>query len=397
MTNYSKVLSELAVSKPKLPRSFSPADFMAEGLVKMARLDSMNYQFGFAVEKLSDYLYHLDYSNLDYARGEKFFARRYAAMGACSSVRNGDFFGRNYDWTYDKTAIFAIHRKPTQGKYESYGVCSSLVQDSLANSGEYNRIYDYIPFSLQDGINSKHVVCNINVLPNDDWKGRTTGTNFGKPVVPMTCLVRRVLDECDSVEEAIFKIENDWNIVAPANPNKLNAEMHFMIADEDETVIVEFIDNAPVFIREFVGSKPIMTNFYIDGFNIVNGVKTGLTDHAMGVERYDLLSSGYSSANTKAGMLELMSSVNYTKSYDRTMDPFWYSEFYGKFQKYGDLNIHSAPSDFDGILSDYADHWNERTRDGKYWQTVHTTVYDIPNGKMIIRPEETGNTFEFTI
>lgn len=47
-------------------------------------------------EKIQDYLYYITAN--DYNEGQTFLNSKYdIKLGGCSSVRNGDFFGRNYD------------------------------------------------------------------------------------------------------------------------------------------------------------------------------------------------------------------------------------------------------------------------------------------------------------
>ena len=61
------------------------------------------------IEKVQDYLYEINYNDeFDWEYGQGFLTSRYANAnaGKCSSVRNGNFVGRNYDWYYDEASDF---------------------------------------------------------------------------------------------------------------------------------------------------------------------------------------------------------------------------------------------------------------------------------------------------
>lgn len=347
-----------------------------------------------AIEKIEDYLYMVEYNDLDYEAGIEFCMNRYNPPAAgCSSVRFSNYYGRNYDWYYDDKASFIIKRKATQGKHASIGVAGGLITEAQASSGEYNEMYTYLPFIVVDGINDRGVVCNINVLPELDRKGTTTGTNPGKQNVPMACLVRKILDDADSADDAIYKIQHDYNIIAPSSEH-ISTEMHYMIADENKTYVVEFVNNVPVIIQNFVHGKEIMTNFYLDGYT---GTRASLTPFAMGIERYNILSDNFTSASSVDGMLDLMRSVNYTKAYSAEEDPVWYSEFAGIYDEYGRLDKDSPPEEYAGILAYVRGLFANRTRDGKTWQTVHTSVFDIINRKIVVVSQENDSKYEFYI
>ncbi len=71
-----------------------------------------------APKKLADYLYYMEYSDYvpDLATGEQ------VKTGfACSSVRNGNFYGRNLDLDYADVPEFAIKVAAKEGRYASNG------------------------------------------------------------------------------------------------------------------------------------------------------------------------------------------------------------------------------------------------------------------------------------
>lgn len=321
---------------------------------------------------------------------------------ACSAVRHGNFFGRNYDWYYDTTATFVIYRKPTQGRFASIGVAGSLIEELDANSGEYSDLYKYLPFATVDGINENGVICEMNVLADTGLYGRTTGTNPGKPDVPVKCLIRRVLDEAESADDAINKIKNDWNII----DTNIEYELHLMIADKDKTYVVEFINNDIKVIEDFVNDKPVMTNFYLTYFDgntstafykpeTYNPETTTLTPHAMGLERYDILAAGLDAVNTAADMVELMKKVRYTLLYREEQDPRWFSEYAdGEFTI--DTPAEAYMPGVQKVIEAFKDPYKHKRNVG-FWQTVHSSTYDIENKELSIIFQENDKVYTFSI
>lgn len=370
------------------------------------------------LQKIQDFLFYIEFSDWDYDKAVEYFNKQYPAQGQCSSVRNGRYYGRNFDWFYDNSASFVVRSKATKGRHASIGISggSPLLTKDIAESGVWNDYYDLIPFITVDGINDCGVACNTNVVPTGD-KGNTTGTNPSSATTMYTIMiVRYVLDYADSAADAIDKIKNiNWRSLSGEGAIKAQ-ELHCMIADKDFTYVVEFVDNSVKVFSDvddeypnIPNNKPIMTNFYYDGWdgNIVTGFDTEggispedttLTPHAEGTERYELVSEVYESLTSKEAMTEMMEDIKYTKAFDESTDPFWYSELVGYTNKYGDLTIYNNKSDFSGIKEEVIDMFNRRQRDGKTWHTVHTSIIDIEDKSITVYSQENySDHFVFNI
>ncbi|MFQ6777962.1 MAG: carcinine hydrolase/isopenicillin-N N-acyltransferase family protein [Alphaproteobacteria bacterium] len=334
--------------------------------------------------KLTDYLYEVYYDSYDYDVAQKYNNERFK-LGACSSVRNGNFHGRNYDWYYDENVEFVVHTSATENRHASVGVAAIVpgLDAEFVASGKYSDSYKLLPFRTVDGINDAGVVININVVPFGD-KGKTIGTNPEFQDLFIVTVVRYVLDYADSVDDAV-RLLKERNIYA-ADIDDVQEEVHFMISDKDKTVVVEFVDNK----IQVVENANIMTNFYLS---------TDLTAHAAGLERYNILRKNYENGANKDGMLNLMKSVWYTNAYDRNTTPFWYSEFSHDYTSdgYVDLTKDSPTSDYEFIVDKAVSLFDNRARDSKTWQTVHTSVYDLENKTLTIVPQEGNEKFEFKI
>ena len=89
-------------------------------------------------KKLADYLYYMEYTDYvpDLATGEQ------VKTGfACSSVRNGNFYGRNLDLDYADVPEFAIKVAAKEGHYASIGMAADL---TLKSNG-VDRISEGLP------------------------------------------------------------------------------------------------------------------------------------------------------------------------------------------------------------------------------------------------------------
>lgn len=66
------------------------------------------------LKKIEDYLYEVSVADLDYDWADKMFKEGPPvgdSFGACSSMRRGNFHGRNFDWKYDNAVEFVVKPK----------------------------------------------------------------------------------------------------------------------------------------------------------------------------------------------------------------------------------------------------------------------------------------------
>lgn len=359
--------------------------------------DQKRYVESLNIQKVAPYLYKADYFDCDYDIGNEYYLRYKPQIGACSAISCGNLFGRNYDWTYDEKVSIIVQTPAAHGRHATLGVASTpftgeLTQQFL-DSGNYSDEYKVVPFLLLDGINDAGLICEVNVVPTGDY-GLTSGTNPGADDMCALMITRYVLDYASSVDEA-YSLLQSKNIYC-ANSAAFKQEFHIMIADSTKTIEVEFVDNQIKKIQTFVSNKPIVTNFYLFGYN---GTRNSLTTYAMGTERYDILAASYDTIDNVNDMINTMKSVWYTKAYSTSQDPIWYSEFVGNWteQGYGDLTKDSSPSEFTALLQKQRQVYNSRQRDGRTWQTVYTSVYDREARKLYIIPQESESIFGFAL
>lgn len=361
------------------------------------------------IKRIKNYFYEMICDNIDYDYAYQYMKEKKPfVVGGCSSVRNGNWYGRNLDWTYDENAEFLVRTPNTNGRYASIGVASAIpgLTNDFVKTKEDSKLYKIVPFMLADGINEKGLVVNTNVVPLD--KGITSRTIPAVSEEVEICslmLVRYVLDHFTTAKAAAEYIRDHMAVYMPTTLLQMKYQTHYMIADENKTYLVEFVGNETV-ISEM--DKPYMTNFYLVdvAFNQDGKVYTpadvadehlpsenNITDYGSGLERYNLIVDNYDSANSKDGMRELMDKLKYTNAYKSSTDPFWYTEFVGA----NNLTVNDDVEDYIPVVTAAIEMFENRTRDSKTWQTTHSVIYDIAERKAYIIVQEDGTELEFTL
>lgn len=365
---------------------------------------------------IDDYLFEAVYANVDYQYAEEWFRDKYSGMGgACSSIRYNNILGRNMDWYYDEKAyvVFKMEKCDT-AKYTSIGMGGGLINNDEMKKATYNELYKVLPFMMIDGVNECGLSISTNVVPSGD-KGITTGTipRIAKRLRLCGLQVPRyILDNFSSAHEAIEYIKDYVSVYMPHN-ERIDEEVHFIIADEDKTYIVEFVNNELVDIEievgegEYIG-RPYMTNFYVDGMEVDDETyvvdTTSITPYSMGVERYNFITEKFDEINgavehefDDATLIKnILDGVQYTKAYKGDTDPIWYSEFTSP--KYG-LVVTDPPEKFTTILTAAREAYANRSRKtGVTWQTAYRAVYDISSKSLDVVVQEglTGRQKEYT-
>lgn len=369
-----------------------------------------------SIEMIQPYMYSTEYTNLDYEFAKEYFLKSKPEINfawACSSVRNGNWYGRNFDWIYSNGAEFIVKTKHdfSTGFFGTLGVAGNVegLTDKFVKTGEYSEAYKIVPFMIVDGINDAGLVCNINVVPSD--KGLTTGTVPAVKQLASICslmIPRYVLDHFSNAKTACEWLRDFASIYSPTKLQAMNYEPHFMIADSTSTYIIEFENNELVIID--ATNKPRMTNFFVNDVEFLENGKVytpsdvesghlpssiGITPHGSGLERYNLIVDNYSTCDSKQGMINLMRSLFYTNSYKESTVPFWYTEFVGN-----ELTVDSTPEEYQPAVADAILAYINRKREGatvNTWQTNHMSVYDMENKVLYLVSQEFDDLHEITL
>ena len=370
--------------------------------------------------------------------------------GYCSAVHNGNFVGRNFDYFVNDMPTFVVHVAGIEGeRFASVGIGSAqLHNDDVA---EYTAEYSLPPLGMFDGINENGVVIEENVVPFDVSGDLSKGTNPGKSDLHIVYVPRYVLDHATSAAHAIELLE-ERNLVG----DLLGAySFHYLIADKDESYVVEFIGSKLVWRKMEIstnfnlcwdnGKQAAITDETVGAWTkddypapyaeetTIDDIKKFYTDYAMGVERFVTLREHYDEGNTLEGMMNLMKRVRYSQTYsietaeETAKGPSWWvSESCS-----GDLPFptyvtndgeelyldRSLPQLYELFKSDneyfsqfvYENDmvWGqivlENVDDFRYdytgiWYTTHTAVYDIANRSLnLCVQEDYDKPYDFKI
>lgn len=163
------------------------------------------------VSKVTDYLFEItcdDYEqNLD--KANEYFRNYNPKLGGCSSVQNGPYRGRNYDWTFDEEPEFVIHVPANDaGRHASIGVCATTVITAAdVENGDIEKAAYLLPYLTLDGINDAGLTVNINVVGFSE-KGEYVLKNDDPSDDACPLMVPRLLlDNAASIDEALAMME----------------------------------------------------------------------------------------------------------------------------------------------------------------------------------------------
>lgn len=340
----------------------------------------------------NEYLYQMTYDMYDFDQAmsvatELLKHNSLSAPMACSSVRNNNFHGRNLDFFINHQADIIVKTNKNDKHFASIGTaaCNPLITKEVIDNHQLtSELQNILPLCMTDGINENGVCINVNVVPTKECNP-TTGTNDEAPALPSIFVVRYILDNATSVDNAIelLKTRNIFTL----DTTTLNFEYHWMISDSTKTVVVETWNN-----KLMVVNSEIMTNFYVCHPE---------TPYGMGHERFDFLMQNKFRGGSEEGMLSLMKKVWYSQSYLAETQPRWYSENFSRKVHFSaqDLgNIAKCDSIFDISSKDFTTLEEEKIkREGKFWFTTHTCVYDLAKKTVLIAPQENGTTFNFSL
>ena len=343
-------------------------------------------------EKIGEYLYYVEYD--DYIPEIPGSFTNTVLKGGCSSVRNGNLFGRNLDMNYCDCPEFIVRMKASKDRFASIGLSanpyigtnvSELTRDELMR----------MPTITNDGINENGVIASVHMVRTDGVDD-TSGTNGGGKVIDGRYVVRYILDNAKSAQHAVTLLEQA-NIVGGFEQYGL----HWMIADEKDTYIVEVIGGRLAVCKNTFN---YFTNFYMN-YGPVQEEQTVagtvfanmplLYEMAIGVERWDYIRSHYEESGTFEGMARLMENVKATTVYSQSEGQLWLTEYLTD-----GLTIHSSREDFlreAAVQQELFEH-RDRTNPQGDWISWHTSVYDIAKRMLTVwSQEEYSKSYVFSL
>ena len=343
-----------------------------------------------AARMLPKYLHYAEFDDCYATDAEAYYERMEgirdqgpgtrAGVGGCSVLRRGNVVGRNYDLKLDEAAEFVVRVSPFGSRHGSVGIATlgTNLTERMVTSGKHTDLYRVLPGRTVDGINDAGLVAEVNVIPYDPASSPTQGVTrtlhaFG--------VVRYALDNFGSAREAAEYIAAHYYI-----PEGSEYAYHWSFSDAEGSWIVE--DGRCAKATQGQVMSMSMTNFRIWWITRFIDPETGMIDRAAlaaedpygtGVERFEAMYG----ADDVAAALE---KVAYTKTYLAVTEPRRISEF---------AEVGVARVDESATLSNVAAQviaaWpgkEEARKAGVWWQTVHSSIYDIEKRTLAVAVQE---------
>lgn len=343
-------------------------------------------------EKIADYLYYMELD--DYSFNAMPDEDSAVFTFGCSSVRCGDLYGRNLDLGYCEIPEFVIRVNAAENRFASIGVCAEPEAVCDVSKMDEDTLFA-MPCVTNDGINENGVIISENVVIAEGVDGMS-GTAPGKEKVHSSRIVRYLLDRAESAAHAV-ELMRSIDIVGGFSGYAL----HWMIADEKDTFVVEIIGGKLSVSRN---EKFCMTNFYLNygpaeneqyiAGNLFRDVPK-LSDYPIGVERWCVLRDGYGTVSCEDDMISLLRKVRATAMYTDDNDPLWYTECVD-----GVLSKDSSKDEFEKEFARQLALFGERDRkDPKGdWITWHSSVYSIKDRSLcVFSQEDFSKDFRFEL
>lgn len=294
-----------------------------------------------------------------------YYSRYGRAGGACSSVRDGNTLARNYDWDFDAAPSFVIGMDAGPCRFASVGVASvgtNLTEDAVTR-GRPSKFYKALPGMTLDGVNENGVAANVNVVSSF---GHTNGWHGSA----LHCLgaVRWVLDHATNAQHGAEFLAA--NVYVPQSMIDAGYSYHYMIADAAETWIAE---DGQARMVGTVANRSVMTNF--------RNFDPLADPYGTGRERYTLLENGGS-----------ITSAWFTLAY---VSPGRESEFRAPGV---DAAAACARAVASWATKPKEQHRGETFEGGAHWwQSVHTSVYDLTNRVLRVAVQEADDWYTFQV
>ena len=320
-----------------------------------------------AARPLPKYLHLYDANDSYPAEAAEYYRQRGSGVPAasCSAVRDGGFLYRNFDYPFDDRAEFVVKMSAGPNSFASVGVAQvgTNLTEQMVTSGkpEYSNIYKWLPGATVDGINENGVVAEINVVdtPVTGWH-----TNATSEAIHPLGAIRWILDNATNAQHAATYIAANIRF-----PQGWTQNFHYMIADATSTYIVE---NGTVTDGDeyHEPDEPVtMTNFQLSKFPW----------DGMGTERFGLLLGGANITNAW-----------YTRAYRRETNPPWVSDLADVIAYTNEI--------FDAWAEHPKEYFRGKTNGGiPWWQSVHTSIYDITNRTLRVAVQEIDDWYTFQV
>ena len=364
-----------------------------------------------SIKRVAQYLYDVTYDQtVTEAEAEEYLSNNYkGGAGQCTSLAGDGFAVHQLDWYLTHLAEFHIHTPRSEGRLlesHSMGGNSPELTDEAVASGRYSPKYKWLPFTVSDGINEAGVFASVNVVSSIDGE-RTTGTNPGLPRMHAMRVVRHILDNYKTADEAVQTLANKFDIYAPQGA--VNEEFHWIIADGKQKFILECVGNKAVIIDKTEYSRIWMTNFRLSGVEFdENGyvIPETVEPHGQGVERYNLVNDYREAKVTLKNLVSLGSELRFSRAYTEGLKtdpelPLRKTDFCGIYSDgTEDLTVTTPDENFRRVWGVARERWSdtEKRDKGLVWQSEHLAIYEIASRTLTLCiQEDFDKTYTFQL
>ena len=142
--------------------------------------------------------------------------------------------GRTMDWKEDpQTNLYIFPRGMEKKGAESAETIEWISKYGSVVAAGYD-------IGICDGMNEKGLVANLLFLPESVYELE----NDTRPIMGLSIWTQYILDNFESVEEAVNEMKNDsFRIDAPDMPNGVKSRLHMAISDSTgNSAIIEYLD-----------------------------------------------------------------------------------------------------------------------------------------------------------
>lgn len=267
----------------------------------------------------------------------------------CTILKFKSCVGRNFDYDISNNEeIITIEKDEFNNKYAIIGICTGLVND-------YPLLYD--------GMNECGLVCGGLAFTNNAHYINMEDVDYGDYVYTPYDFVFQILSSFKTVKEAKEHLNKSHIINKQYSDEFPNSDLHWFIADEKESIIVEqTIDGLKWYEGEVMTNNPPYPN-QLTNCKITNqmiGCNLFETYNSRGKET-DGLSGGYSSYERFCKVTYLKEQLeNVTDKFNQLSETF---HLLGSVEQvYGVTSV-----------------------DNGFEYTIYSTVYDMKNRTMWIK------------
>lgn len=298
-----------------------------------------------SLERLGDYIYKISFAELPEEHANDAWNPRVG--GGCSSyVQNGKLY-RNLDWDYDDLSSFLVTAPGFKGMAFIPGLTNTELSDGLLSQ---------LPYRMLDGINESGIMVSTHVLFND-WEWIGSGS---MPLYKLPFIILSNLKSMGDINTVLGPILPELY----ATPSLLASEylLQFMVTDGITTYVITppTSKNGQYSLVNATGN-PKLTNFrWVSSPTVA---RAELQNRPTGVERWNMMPCS-------------LKDLRFTKAYE---EPTRLSEFIGVRETTKD----STDAELEVIYELAKNLYEDRVRDGRTWQTMHSIVYSAKGIEML--------------